>query len=71
MSGGRRLRGLALRADEEAGWRLLREESLTPRTIELLEYEQPEDSLGWHADLHSAVTMLLLLSDGSHGGAEL
>ena len=46
---------------------MLREESLTPRTIELLEYEQPEDSLGWHADLHSAVTMLLMLSaDGAY-----
>ena len=40
--------------------------------MELLEYEEAADSLGWHVDEQSTVTLLVLLSDPrDFEGAEL
>ena len=67
-----RFRRLALEADANATWGRLDANRLTARTVELLQYHEPADSLGWHIDPQSAVTMLLMLSaDGAYAGAAL
>ena len=60
-----KLLGLAMRADEESGWRLLRRGNVTVRTAELLEYAEANDALGWHYDEQSAVTALVMFSDAA------
>jgi hypothetical protein len=57
-----KLLGCAHRAHEQAGWQVLQAERVHIRTIELLEYSGEADSLGWHVDEQSAVTILVLLS---------
>ena len=58
-----KLVGCARAAHDQHGWHVLREESMAVRTIELLEYDaQTTDSLGWHVDEQSAVTLLIMLS---------
>lgn len=52
----------AHRAHAQAGWRVLEAGRAHVRTIELLEYVDEADSLGWHVDEQSAVTVLALLS---------
>ena len=49
----------ALRAHDESGWGVIDAPRLTVRTIELLDYEHASDSLGWHVDEQSAITMLV------------
>uniref|UniRef100_A0A7S3B9U9 Fe2OG dioxygenase domain-containing protein n=1 Tax=Haptolina ericina TaxID=156174 RepID=A0A7S3B9U9_9EUKA len=57
-----KLLSLAIRAHDHSSWRLINESQLTVRTIELLDYVLAADSLGWHVDEQSAVTMLVMLS---------
>jgi predicted 2-oxoglutarate/Fe(II)-dependent dioxygenase YbiX len=43
-----------------------------PHTIELLQYKDVADSLGWHTDEESALTTLVMLSEPSeYRGGEL
>lgn len=68
-----KLVALAWRAHDESDWRLINKASLSVRTMELLEYERTSDSLGWHVDEQSAVTLLIMLSNPQEDfqGAEL
>jgi hypothetical protein len=67
-----RLVHLALNADAALGWNLLDRKRMTPHTIEYLEYASVDDSLGWHIDEQSTVTLLALLTDAEHfDGGEL
>ena len=65
-----KLLSCATRAHDSSGWGLLNASSVSVRTIELLEYLHASDSLGWHVDEQSAVTMLVMLSspDDFEGG---
>jgi len=62
----------AQRAHDESGWAVVDPAKLTVRTIELLEYSGASDSLGWHVDEQSAVTLLVMLcSPDDFEGAKL
>ena len=52
-------------AHNKSGWNVIDVPRLTVRTIELLDYEHASDSLGWHVDEQSAVTMLVMLTEPS------
>ena len=67
-----KLVALAQRSHDASGWKLLDASKMSVRTMELLDYSQPSDSLGWHVDEQSAVTLLVMLSDPEDfQGAEL
>ena len=66
-----KLLGYAHRAHNQAGWQVLQAEHAHVRTIELLEYSGEADSLGWHVDEQSAVTILVLLSSPADFGGAL
>jgi hypothetical protein len=74
-----RLTALAVQADATAGWGVLKGTVPNPRCLELIRYHAAADtatltnldSLGWHSDGATLITMVVMLSseDNFEGGA--
>lgn len=51
--------------DRKMKWDLLEEDSYQTKCIEYIQYQQKGDNLGWHCDMGSLVTIVIMLSSPS------
>ena len=54
---------LCIDADKSMKWELLTEDSFRFKNIEYIQYNEKGANLGWHCDMGSLVTIVLMLSD--------
>lgn len=51
--------------DDKMKWELLEDDSFQTKCIEYIQYKDKGDNLGWHCDMGSLVTIVIMLSNSN------